>query len=160
MNHQDMPPATDMVKPLPLIRPQAEKPLNTILMAEGWVGVFTHWWGGKTVLHDETECRACDRNIAKLWKGFIPVCDAFQRDRIALLQFTGRCCVTLLDHKRESGGLLGARVLWTRVGKQKNSPLRCEVMGWADVKDPFTYTRTSEIVAAIFRDTGHWQMKA
>ncbi|GAG62728.1 unnamed protein product [marine sediment metagenome] len=108
MFHEDAP-ASEITKPLPLIRPKAEKPLNTIILAKRWVGLYTHWWGGKTVRCPDTGCRACDRNIARIWKGFIPVCDAFMMSSVALLQFTGRCTVTLNENKRDPGGLLGSR---------------------------------------------------
>ncbi|GAG70674.1 unnamed protein product [marine sediment metagenome] len=156
MFHEDAP-ASEITKPLPLIRPKAEKPLNTIILAKRWVGLYTHWWGGKTVRCPDTGCRACDRNIARIWKGFIPVCDAFMMSSVALLQFTGRCTVTLNENKRDPGGLLGSRVLWTRIGKAINSPLRCELIGWADVKECYTYERTCDIVAAVFRDNGELQ---
>lgn len=160
MKFYDQPPEAEMLKPLPLIRPQAGKPLNTIIQSETWAGVYTHWWGGKTVQCGADNCRACERNIARLWKGFVVVADSFNTDNIAVLQFTGRCCRTLIEHKRDCSGVLGARVLWTRIGKQRNSPLRCEVMGWAHVESPYGHSRLCDVVSAIFRDTGHFDQPA
>lgn len=151
-----MPPAEDLKQPLQVIRPKAEKPLNTILLSESWVGIYTHWWGGKTIRCPDDVCRACDRNVPRMWKGFIPVSDGVNRDSKALLQFTGRCVSKLSEHVRDPGGLLGARVLWTRIGKAVNSPLRCEVMGWADVRIAYSEDRVADIVCALFRGNGEF----
>ena len=149
-----MPPMEDLTDPLAVIRPLPDRHLHTIMLAHEWFGIFTHWWGGKTMRCTEKDCRACDSNVPRIWKGFIPVCDAYNSDVKRMLQFTPRCVATLVATEREETGILGMRCVWTRIGRNVNSPLSVCCLGWAPAPEVYTEARIAKIVSAIFRTPG------
>jgi len=145
-----LPPDELMLPPLPVIRVKPGKPLCVLFLSEHWCGVDTHWFGGKTVCHSEPECKACDRNVAKIWKGFIPVCDAMAPDRRAILQITPRVVPGLLAAGRDDTGLLGLKAVFERIGILNNSPLRVVTYGVHQVPATYGPQRVFGIVQALF----------
>jgi hypothetical protein len=152
MIFENMPPEPELVRPLPIVRPKPDKPMHTVLLAEHWVGLYTHWFGEKTIACGGDECKACERNVPRIWKGFIPVCDAYNPDTKVLLQFTPRCVAILLDYESVEHGFFGARVIWSRIGNRKNAPLSCAFVGWTKAIKRYSEFDLQDIVSSIFRD--------
>lgn len=152
MKTYPLPQAEYLVRPLPLIRTKPKAVLDVVFLAHKWVGIETHYFGGHTIRHKERECKACDRNVPRIWKGFIPVHLSSDSNRRGLLQFTPRVVTALLDGASDGGSVLGMRSLFSRTGDRVNSPLKCLVIGWLEPSEVYSQERCESLVRAIFNE--------
>lgn len=129
------------------VRP-GQKLLVSHLCAE-IVGLYTHWFGGKTVPCDLNHCKACDRNVPRLWKGFFPFQLVVDPSKCGLLCITPLAVRHLQEFQSEHNGYLGLRVEYSRKGTLINSPMACDVVGKAQPSREFTVERVEGIVRAI-----------
>lgn len=137
--------------PLKVVRTRPRQPLTVVHLCQTFVGVDTHWWGGKTVPHTDESCTPCDRAVPLVWKGFVPIAPVADQGRRGLLQITPLVVNQLNDEMMSKDGICGLVARYSRFGNRINSPLTIEIL--ERIKPPTVYSedRVKAIVAALFR---------
>ena len=116
-------PSAEKVRcPYEILRCKPATPLDGVVVSSDWVGADLHWWSGKSVLHSERECAACDAGNAYRWYGyFLGVPNGVRV--VSIFEFTSRCFAQVSAYYEEFGSLRGAPFRLRRLGKQTNAPL-------------------------------------
>ncbi len=147
-------PPTDRLCALPIIRRHSRGHLIVVLVCAEYTGVLTHWIDGETMLHRaDGPCEGCDANQAPRWQGFIIVAHA-EGGRHRLLQFTPPVARVLDQQPANAHGLSGTVAKLQRDGRERNSPLICDIV---EVKNQFAHFDTTQLelaVARLFRAKG------
>lgn len=103
---------------------RAEK-LKTIILSPQLVGVWTHYYRGRTAPHEEPTCPACDAKNARRWYGYL-ACWNLQSDSRFLLELTPQAAEPLLELQNKKKTLRGLEIYVRRCGDKPNSP--CETL--------------------------------
>ncbi len=147
-------PPTDALCALPIIRCHSRGHLIVVFVCPAYTGVLTHWIDGETMLHRaDGPCEGCDSNQAPRWQGFIIVAHE-DGGRHRLLQFTPPVARVLDRQPVNAHGLSGTVVKLQRDGKERNSPLNCQIV---EVKNQYAVFDTTQLelaVARLFRAKG------
>lgn len=93
--------------------------LPGVITCHDVVGCPTHFWGGRTVPHEEEECEPCLAGIGWLWHGYV---SAFQRElRLHyLFEMTARCVEPLTEYRQKNPSLRGCMFLAQRPSGKPN----------------------------------------
>jgi len=143
-------PPTDHTLPLPIVRAKPNEPLEAIVCNREFVGVETHYIGGRTILHSNEEgCIGCRDNMTPRWQGYVIV-QSTRAKRFAVLQFTPIVGHTLSRAAGGANGLLGVMIRIRRLGNRINSPLECEITGYESEANEFPVYRLESIVRKLF----------
>lgn len=144
-------PPTVKLCALPILRCSGSGTLDAILVCHRYTGVLTHWMNEETTLHiDSGPCAGCDANQRPRWQGFIIV-QSTQSGTHRLLQFTPPVATVLNKYSRDDTGVCGLTVRLTREGRERNSPLRAEIIERATVTPHFSVEQLEEAVSRLFR---------
>lgn len=158
MKFKDRPDPALIRRPLKVVRVKPGEPLRVVHLCRVIVGLDTHWFGGSTIACTQTECKACDRDVPIVWKGFVPVGKMSDPTHQALLQITPNVIGTLEQYQLATLGYLGLEVVYERSGSRLNSPLKCKCYSRQAVTETFDRKRVVEIVQALFRVNGRLAM--
>jgi len=147
-------PPTEALCSLPIIRCHSRGHLIVVMVCPDYTGVLTHWIDGETQLHRaDGPCEGCDANQAPRWQGFIIV-EARDGGRHRLLQFTPPVARVLDRQPQNAHGLSGTVAKLQRDGRNRNSPLHCEIVEVKSQYARFDTHQLEEAVARLFRSKG------
>jgi len=134
----------------PVIRCRPGRPLRVIHLSEAFFGVMTHWDGKRTVYcPGPNNCHLCSHQVA-LWKGYACV-RQWDSQTVGILQVTPLVWETLNQALVGRESMTGLKGIYTRLGKELNSPLALQTCGFSDVDKSFSFDETSSLVKRIFR---------
>ncbi len=147
-------PPTDETMPLPILRARPSQPLNCTCANRSFRGLNTHYVGGRTInCSNDPSCPGCFQNMLPRWQGYVIVQSSTAK-RWAILQFTPTVAAVLKKCIGGDNGLLGTKILITRLGERANSPLHCKITGFdPDVNEWSEYALES-IVKRLFQIKG------
>lgn len=122
-------PEESSCQPYEIVRPGPQRPVMGISVTPVFKGVITHWWGGTRYrcLGDPTTCAACDAGQEKRWTGHLPI-QLDKNGHRKLVAFTEPCSEPLRLLYTLPNGLLGAKVLFARLGASEQGPMVVRVI--------------------------------
>lgn len=119
IHFSDAPPADPRGYGLPLVRTPQSKPIIGALTCEKVLYCRTHFWGGRTVPHDEEECEPCKNGSAWRWHAYLAALD--HRNHLHFLfETTSKAAEPFKDWQDAHGTLRGARFMATRPQRRVN----------------------------------------
>lgn len=113
------PPADPRGQSLELKRCPPGAPLGGIITCHDVVGCPTHFWGGRTVPHEETDCEPCQEGIKWLWHGYVSVYHAKLKHHF-LFEMTARCSEPLKEYRKANPSLRGCCIVAQRPSGKPN----------------------------------------
>lgn len=120
LHFQNEPPADPRGNNLPLMRCPTNKPIQGIITCRDLVGTRTHFFHGRTVPCDDTDCPACEVGISWRWHGYVSLfCD--RTNRTILFEFTARAAEPLTQYRKAYDSLRGCLMNASRSNSQGNS---------------------------------------
>lgn len=108
-----------------LVRVGRSEKIRTIVLSPQLVGVWTHYFRGRSCPHEEPTCPACDARNARRWYGYL-ACWNTATDTRFLLELTPQAAEILLDYQAKKKSLRGLEIFVRRTGDKPNSP--CETI--------------------------------
>lgn len=136
--------------PMEIIVVGAKCRIDTVILTRELAGVQTHWFGGKTIACCGTDnCPACQANFAPIWKGFF-VGYGMRSGNKALVMVTGGAYENLAVHVQHEKGLFGLRVVISRKGIRKNSPMTLATCGRCDEYPEYPQKALYNMVRRVF----------
>lgn len=115
--------------PMEIIVVGAKQRVDAVILTASLAGVQTHWYGGRTIACCGTDnCPACQSNFAPVWKGYM-VAYGMKSGNKAILMVTGGAYENLGQHVQHENGLFGLRVVISRAGTRRNSPMTLATFG-------------------------------
>jgi len=144
-------PPTDQSMPLPILRARPGRPLNCTCAVRSYRGVNTHYVGGRTInCGDDASCPGCLSNMLPRWQGYV-IIESSTAKRWAILQFTPMVAGVLQRAIGGPNGLLGTKILITRLGERTNSPLHCKITGFEQDVTEWSEYALETIVKRLFQ---------
>ena len=89
--------------------------LSLVALSEHFTGVYTHFWGGRTIPCRRRNCPAHDAGHSARWRGYL-LCEVPSTGKGILLEFPEGVGKTLAEEKATHGTLRG---LCFRIGRTK-----------------------------------------
>jgi hypothetical protein len=108
-----------------LVRIGRSEKHRTIILSEKLIGVWTHYFRGRTCPHEEPTCPACDAKNARRWYGYL-ACWNTTTDTRYMLELTPQAAEILIEYERKRKSLRGLEIYVRRTGDKPNSP--CETI--------------------------------
>ena len=154
MNFDHDPPPADSHS-YPIVRCRPRKPLSVTFVQSMISGIWTHYWGGKTIACVAPEqCDACDAKCKSTWCGYM-IAQRHEDDKRVICALTRPVKTNLdqfLDRKHQ---LFGLRVRIVRVGVQPTSPVKVEVFGRDLLQDQIDTKVTLHIMYRLYADNAN-----
>lgn len=113
------PPADPRGQSLELKRCPPGAPLTGIITCPDVVGCPTHYWGGRTIPHEQEDCEPCQEGIAWHWHGYVSVYQT-QLKLHFMLEMTARCVEPLTDYRKANPSLRGCSIIAQRPSGKPN----------------------------------------
>lgn len=154
MRFDDHPPAAESYC-YPIVRCKPRYPLKVTLLQRQITGLWTHYWGGKTIACTGAKyCEACKEGCKLTWAGYI-LARRHDDDHKILCAVT-RPVKTELDSMEDTRhALFGLRIRLIRVGRNLNSPVKCECFGRDLMNEEVPKTVTEVIMMRLFADNAN-----
>lgn len=89
-----------------LVRTPASGALSLVCLSRDFSGVFTHWWGGRTIPCRKSGCPAHDAGHSARWHGYL-LCEVSPGAKRVLFEFTDQAAATFAELRKEHGTLRG-----------------------------------------------------
>lgn len=106
-----------------IVRARPNHPLKMTVATRDYLGLWTHWWNGKTICcPGALGCEACEENVKRVWFGHF-IARRHEDDRYVLSVWTQPCRKLIESKRRSETGLLGLRVMLARAGRRPTSPV-------------------------------------
>ncbi len=93
--------------------------LTGIITSPQIVGCPTHFFGGRTVPHEQGQCEPCTAGIGWLWHGYVAIYNTQQKAHF-LFEMTARCVEPLTEYRAANGTLRGCSILAQRPSGKPN----------------------------------------
>ena len=104
---------------MPLLRTPALRPMVAIITSPDMIGCYTHFFGGRTVPHDDQNCLACSRGVPSRWHGYVSARDT-KTALHYMFEFTAQAAEAFQTYKQANGTLRGCKFQATRRDKRVN----------------------------------------
>ncbi len=112
------PPKDTRGNSLQLVRTPTKGKLIGLITSTDLIGTATHFWHGRTVPHEEDDCRACQDNMPWRWHAWI-ACKLKSTRQHVLFEMTAQAAKTFVQYRDQHAGLRGAEfTAWRPSGKQ------------------------------------------
>lgn len=148
-------PNDDCVQVFELWRPRLRHPLNFTACQRECRGIFTHWFGGKTIACCRTaNCEACKENTKSTWTGHI-IGQRHEDDKFGIAIFTKPCWQVLKQKRCEREGLLGLRIQLVRMGGRENGPIATNVGGRSTEGTEYAPWRLEKVLMRLYADNAN-----
>lgn len=148
-------PRGDSVQVFELCRVRLREPLNFTAVQREVRGLYTHWYGGKTIACCRTaNCEACGENVKSTWAGHIigrRHCD----DKYVIVIFTKPVYEVLKKKKCEQNGLLALRVSLVRMGGRENGPIAVQTGGHDKEVMEYADWRLEKVLMRLYADNAN-----
>jgi len=146
------PPDNNVPSALPIVRTPANGDLRCVVLSKRWVWAPTHWDGKRTVICDDSPtCEMCHKQ-SQLWKGFAVVrpLNGSAKSILSITDNVEPALASALSGGKDACGLI---CRFYRLGKQRNAPLACQVLGRKEGETPLDPLSTVRQIERIFRTT-------
>lgn len=120
LHFQNEPPADKRGNALTLMRCPTMRHIQGIITCHEMVGTKTHFFHGRTVPCDDSECPACGEGLPWRWHGYVSLFSENQR-RTILFEFTAAAAEPLTQYRKAYGSLRGCLMNATRANSSGNS---------------------------------------
>lgn len=117
---QKSPPADPRGNSLPLMRTPTNKPIQGIVTSSEMVGTRTHYYRGRTIPCDDTDCPACTDGIPWRWHGYVSVYSPGSHKTV-LFELTAKAAEPLTQYFAAYGTLRGCEIIAKRANMSPNS---------------------------------------
>lgn len=131
---------------LPLLRTPTATPLVAAITCENLLGCYTHFWGGRTVPHDATDCEPCASGAPYRWHGYISAFD-HRNGTAFLFETTARAAEPFKEWFDKYGTLRGAKFEATRLHKRPNGRVQIRLKSIDLIEFPLP--KPPNIIAAL-----------
>lgn len=138
-----------------ICRPRPLSPLNVTIAQREYRGVWTHWFGGKTIACTRLpECPACNENCKCTWAGHI-IGRRHEDDKYVLVVFTKPSLQRMNEGRQEGTGYLGLRVRFTRLGRKQTGPVSVYTAGHDRSIEEHAMSVTEKICLRLYADNAN-----
>jgi len=120
----DIPPGTA----LPIWRPSARGQNGSIITSPDWIGLYTHWHGGRTVPCRRQRCKPCEEKLGRRWGGFIGLWNPRSGSQV-LWHFPPGVVPTLTAALKQRGTVRGLEAVILRTNARPNGPVLLRLLG-------------------------------
>jgi hypothetical protein len=121
-NWNTRPDRGDALAPITIVRTKPGPPNAMIVTSHAVLGVYTHYWKGRTKPCDGPACPACEAMMGARWYGYLAVWHP-KSNAIGLLEITPSTTTALDAYEESHGTLRGAKVTTSRANRKINSRL-------------------------------------
>lgn len=111
---------------LPLLRCPTGRPFVSIIISDDLLGCATHFWGGRTVPHEELDCEPCNNGNPWRWHSYM-ACYSPKLDDSCILESTRRVSKMLTKYRQTHGTLRGCHFRGQRRTSARNSRVNIEL---------------------------------
>lgn len=117
--YSNSPPADGRGQSLPLRRCPPRGQLVAVITCDDLLGCPTHFYGGRTVPHEEENCTPCDEGISWRWHGYVSAWIPKAKLHF-LFEMTARCAEVLIQYRAAHSTLRGCLFEATRPSQTPN----------------------------------------
>jgi len=154
MSARRTPPNENQKSLIPILRTKPGPGLRVVILSDEWIWAPTHYDGKRTVICDDSiDCKLCAKQVQS-WKGFLLVRE-FSGTRKALLCITPNVVEEMSKGKEMLGSLTGLVVHFTRLGKERNSPLAAHVQSVIEDTESIPWRETIVHMQRVFKTEVH-----
>lgn len=93
--------------------------LTGIITTPEVCGCPTHYYGGRTMPHEEVDCEPCSAGIGWLWHGYVAIYKPSEKMHF-LFEMTARCVEPLTEYHLANGSLRGCSIVAQRPSGKPN----------------------------------------
>ncbi len=108
-----------------LRRTPPDKPLKGIITCEKLIGCYTHWWNGRTVPCEDTDCKACESNTPSRWHCYLSLLESGTHDHI-IFECTAKAALPITEYLLDNPTLRGVLLSAWRPKRRRNA--RVEIL--------------------------------
>lgn len=151
----DNDPVNEELYCVPIIRPRHRKPISFTVGTPNVRGVWTHWFGGKTVAcNAPDDCAACEVNVKRIWAGHVL---AYQHvdDAVCLVSFTLPTKDFLQMHETADEGLFGISCRLIRMGGRETGPVAGLFLGMDYDRPRLVMKRLEKLLNRLYADNAN-----
>lgn len=109
---------------LTLIRCQQGGTIRAVITSPRIVGLYTHYFGGRTCPCVDVQCKACSEGFSARWHGYFGVWLA-GKPQHKILELTANPCLAIQSYQDTYGTTRGALITVKRVGARQNGRVEC-----------------------------------
>jgi hypothetical protein len=109
----------DQPTPVRLIRVGPKQPLEIVITAEQVLGVYTHWYTGRTVPCTRPTCDACQLGNEPRWHGYVSAISCRTGEH-AIVELTATATPIFERWRQSHSTIRGAKATLARLGKRPN----------------------------------------
>lgn len=120
---------------LPLLRTPRDRPIIAVITCKHLIGCSTHFWGGRTVPHDEIDCEPCANGATYRWHGYLSAFD-HRINLHFLFESTARACQPFVDWYKKHGTLRGVKFEAIRPQKRSNGRVQIRLKSTDPIEFP------------------------
>jgi len=114
------PPEDPRGNSLPLLRCPTNRPIRGIITTEQLFGCRTHFYHGRTLPCDDTNCPACDEGMPWRWHGYVGLFSV-STHRHVIFETTAKAAEPLTKYYQAYEGLRGCQLSAQRASTSPNS---------------------------------------
>lgn len=151
----DQNPPDDAVQTFELCRCRPRQPLNFTIAQREVRGLWTHWFGGKTIGCCNTNaCEACGENTKRTWTGHV-IGRRHEDDRYIIAIFTKPVWLILRSKACEVDGLLALRVSLQRLTGRGNGPIYTQTAGRDKEITEYAPWKLEKVLMRLYADNAN-----
>lgn len=137
--------------PYPILRPRPGQPHRFVSRSRTLFGVDSHF-GNRATFHcvGEEFCERCKVGDAPRYQGYL-LGQSIDERHMCICHVTAAAALELKPHLATRRGLLGARIVLTRMSPAANGPVGATLFGWDDEVTEIPMAELGAIVNAIYR---------
>jgi len=120
LEFQNTPPKDPRGDSLPLIRCPANRGITGIILSDDLLGTETHYYHGRTLPCDRSNCPACSDGFPWRWHAYLSLYSS-STHRVYLLELTARAVEPLVQYRETYGTLRGCEIAAKRATTSPNS---------------------------------------
>jgi len=103
-----------------LRRTPPDRPLTAIIISPDLIGCHTHFYGGRTIPCEQTDCPACADNMPSRWHAYVACWDPRTQETF-IFETTAKGAQPLENYRDSFGTLRGCLFLAARPKRRKNA---------------------------------------
>ncbi len=111
---------------LTLVRVPPGKPVVGIVVSDNLIGCATHFWGGRTIPHEEQLCFPCSEGSPWRWHAWLAAFST-RNNEMFLFESTKRVAMIFAAYRETHGTLRGCVFKAQRATDARNSRVRLEL---------------------------------
>ncbi len=111
---------------LTLIRTPATGRLACLIASSDVTGCPTHFWGGRTIPHEQKGCKPCEARCSWRWHSYC-IIQQMPTGQMFLLELTAQATEPLIEYRKIFGSLRGAALVCERRGKRANGRVMVKI---------------------------------